>query len=130
MTEEGVDGVLVERIVIAGNTRMGHLPTGFSCETLGVYLFTPVDIGTMELSFAEMFGGIEGLDGGLLEAQIILMPGISTYVGADITAGMLSCEFDRQEKTRSCRPGTNGEMAIGNKDKIMVTSTAGGAARL
>lgn len=129
ITEEGVDGALVERIVIAGNTTMGHLLMGFSCETLGVYPFTPVDIGTMELSFAEMFGGIEGLDGGLLEAQIILMPGISTYVGADITAGMLSCEFDRQEKTCLLLDlGTNGEMAIGNKDKIMVTSTAAGPA--
>ena len=129
IADEGIDGKLVRRIAIAGNTTMGHLLMGYSCETLGVFPFTPVDISTIKVSFEEMFGGIEGLDGTFLQAQIVLIPGISTYVGADITAGMLSCGFDRQEKTCLLIDlGTNGEMAIGNKDKILVTSTAAGPA--
>lgn len=76
-----------------------------------------------------MFGGIEGLDGALTDAQIILLPGISTYVGADISAGMLSCGFDKAEKPSLLIDlGTNGEMGVGCKDRIMVTSTAAGPA--
>lgn len=129
ITDEGVEPKLVKRIAIAGNTTMGHLLMGFSCETLGVYPFTPVDISTIKTKFSDLFGSMEGLDGTYLDAEIILLPGISTYVGADITAGMLSCEFDRQEKTCLLIDlGTNGEMAIGNREKILVTSTAAGPA--
>lgn len=129
VADEGIDPAKVRRIAIAGNTTMGHLLMGFSCETLGVYPFTPVDIGTIRVRFCDLFGGIEGLDGNYLNADIILLPGISTYVGADITAGMLSCDFDRQEKTCLLVDlGTNGEMAIGNREHIMVTSTAAGPA--
>ena len=91
---EGISPKSIKRIAIAGNTTMGHLLMGYSCETLGVYPFTPVNIGTIQCGFEEMFGGIEGLDGALTDARIILLPGISTYVGADISAGMLSCGFD------------------------------------
>lgn len=126
---EGISPKSIKRIAIAGNTTMGHLLMGYSCETLGVYPFTPVNIGTIQCGFEEMFGGIEGLDGALTDAQIILLPGISTYVGADISAGMLSCGFDKAEKPSLLIDlGTNGEMGVGCKDRIMVTSTAAGPA--
>ncbi len=129
VTAEGVDPSTVGRIAIAGNTTMGHLLMGFSCESLGVYPFTPVDIGTISCSFQEMFGCVEGLDGTFLDAQVILLPGISTYVGADISAGMLCCEMDRAQKPCLLLDlGTNGEMGLGCKDRIMVTSTAAGPA--
>lgn len=42
---------------------------------------------------------------------------------------MLSCGFDRSETVNVLIDlGTNGEMAIGNRDKILVTSTAAGPA--
>lgn len=113
----------LEMISIAGNTTMGHLLMGLSCETLGVYPFTPVDISMRKLEFAEVFGEA------VLHVPVLLLPGISTYVGADITAGMLTCGFAREEKVSLLIDlGTNGEMAIGNKDKILVTSTAAGPA--
>lgn len=123
ITEEKVKPERVKTIAIAGNTTMGHLLMGFSCETLGMYPFTPVDISTIKTDFKSLF------ESDYLSAEIVLLPGISAYVGADITAGMLSCEFDRQEKTCLLIDlGTNGEMAIGNKDRILVTSTAAGPA--
>ncbi|MCR5665288.1 MAG: ASKHA domain-containing protein [Eubacterium sp.] len=112
-------------ITIAGNTTMGHLLMGFSCETLGVSPFTPVDISAIETDAVEMFGAF-----GMTEpVSIKLVPGITTYVGADIVAGMLETGFDqKQEVSVLIDLGTNGEMGIGNKDKIMVTSTAAGPA--
>lgn len=110
-------------IAIAGNTTMGHLLMGLSCETLGTVPFTPVDISMRTLRFEEVFGVNE------YDIPVLLLPGISTYVGADITAGMLSCGFDETEEiTLLIDLGTNGEMAIGNRDRILVTSTAAGPA--
>ena len=123
IADKKVNSKQVRRIAIAGNTTMGHLLMGFPCDTLGVYPFTPVDISTIRTDFKSLF------DKDDLDAEIILLPGISTYVGADIAAGMLVCEFDRQDRTCLLIDlGTNGEMAIGNKDRILVTSTAAGPA--
>lgn len=129
LKEEGTDPKKIREIVIAGNTTMGHLLMGYSCQTLGVFPFTPVNIGTITCTFEELFGGVDGLDGAYMDAKIILLPGISTYVGADISAGMLSCGMDRAQKPCLLLDlGTNGEMGLGNSEKIMVTSTAAGPA--
>ncbi len=127
----------IRRVAIAGNTTMGHLLMGYSCETLGVHPFDPVNIETTQVSFAELFGaaaaetaeqeGVPHYAGE--EISVVLLPGISTYVGADIAAGLLVCGFDHREEVNVLIDlGTNGEMAIGNREKILVTSTAAGPA--
>lgn len=99
------------RTVISGNTTMQHLLEGLSCETLGVAPYTPVDISLHE----------DGL--------FTLLPGISTYVGADIVSGIIACGMDQSDEVCILIDlGTNGEMAIGNKDRILVASTAAGPA--
>lgn len=113
----------IGEIAIAGNTTMGHLLMGLSCEMLGVFPFTPVDISMRRLDFEEVFGTKK------YHIPVLLLPGITTYVGADITAGMLSLGFAAKEEVSVLIDlGTNGEMAIGNKDRILVTSTAAGPA--
>lgn len=152
LKESGVSGSSVRYIAIAGNTTMGHLLMGYSCETLGTYPFTPVNIGIIRTSVSELLG--EGLimetaeedtttgdirTGGMkknadpmtldLDTCATFLPGISAYVGADIAAGMLACDFDRREKPCLLIDlGTNGEMAVGNRDRILVTSVAAGPA--
>ena len=98
-------------VVIAGNTTMQHLLLGLSCETLGVAPFTPVDISLHEVE------------------NKLMLPGISTYVGADIVAGIVATGMDQSDEIcMLIDMGTNGEMAIGNKDRILVASTAAGPA--
>jgi uncharacterized 2Fe-2S/4Fe-4S cluster protein (DUF4445 family) len=102
---------------------MGHLLLGYSCEGLGRYPYTPVNISTIELPFSKVFNS------DYLEVPVVVMPGISTFVGGDIVAGLLSCDFDKA--TKPCLLldlGTNGEMALGNKEKLLVTSSAAGPA--
>ncbi len=97
--------------VISANTTMQHLLAGYSCETLGVVPFTPVDISLHEK------------DG------YTFLPGISTYVGADIVSGIVNMGIDQSEKICAFLDlGTNGEMAIGCADRILCTSTAAGPA--
>ena len=112
----------VSRMVIGGNSTMIHLLMGYSCETLGVYPFTPVDISLTHTTCRELLGLQDQ------EFDVMICPGVSTYVGGDITAGMYALDFDKREKPCVLVDlGTNGEMAIGCKDRIMVTSTAAGA---
>lgn len=118
-----IDKDKITKIAIAGNTTMGHLLLGYSCETLGSYPFTPVNIGTILLSFEQV------MDSDYLKVPVVILPGISTFVGADITAGLLACGFDKSEKINLLIDlGTNGELAIGNRDKLFVSSTAAGPA--
>ncbi len=119
----GIDTKQVQKMAIGANTTMTHLLCGFSCETLGVFPFTPVDIKLIEKSFLEIF------DSSLLNCEVTILPGISTYVGSDIVSGMNALQFHNSEKVNVLIDlGTNGEMAIGNKDAILCTSVAAGPA--
>ena len=96
-------------VIISGNTTMQHLLQGLSCRTLGLYPFDPVDISLHNYE------------------NMTILPGISTFVGADIVSGIVACGIDREEKISVYVDlGTNGEMAIGNRDRILATSTAAG----
>lgn len=115
--------VTVKEIGISGNTTMISLLMGYSCEGLGTYPFTPVNIDAVEADYFTIFGNHRHT------CKLRILPGISAFVGGDITAGLLACGFDRKEKVSILVDlGTNGEMAIGNQDKIFVTSTAAGPA--
>ena len=123
LEQNGLGTDVLTKIVIAGNTTMGHLFCGFPCESLGVAPYTPVDISTIRRNASEVFGWEDS------KAEVILLPGISTYVGADITAGMyVTGMHETEEVSLLVDLGTNGEMAIGNKDSFLVTSTAAGPA--
>lgn len=112
----------IHRIVIGCNTTMGHLLLGYACDSLGVYPFAPVNIELVKGSMPEILG----MDG---NAEVIILPGISTYVGGDIVAGLYACDFHKSDEVCLLVDlGTNGEMALGNAEKIIVTSTAAGPA--
>ena len=126
-----IDAGKIAKIVISANTTMGHLLMGYSCETLGVSPFTPVNIDIIHTDVEQLFEGEEDCAMGLpANAMVVLLPGISTYVGADITSGLLVCGFDDDRDGASLLIdfGTNGEMAIGNGDCLIATSTAAGPA--
>ena len=122
-----LEEIVIEKMHIAGNATLIHLLMGYSCKTLGVYPFTPVNIDTIHTTYMELFKGTE-----LCMAEdfpIMIFPGITTYVGGDIVAGLYGLGMEEQDKVSVLIDlGTNGEIAIGNKHKIMVASTAAGPA--
>lgn len=98
-------------VIISGNSTMQHLLQKLSCESLGSFPFTPVDISMHSYK------------------NMTILPGISTYVGADIVSGIVACGIDQKEEVSLLVDlGTNGEMVIGNKNRLLVTSTAAGPA--
>ena len=121
--KSGVEPEKVNEIAIAGNTTMIHLLMGYDCKGLGEYPFTPVNMQMIEETYEIIIGD------SYLSARVRILPGISTYVGGDIVAGLYSCDVDQSEEySLLIDLGTNGEIALGNRDKIMVTSTAAGPA--
>lgn len=113
----------VEKMVIGANTTMVHLLMGYSCETLGVYPFHPVNIDTIHTCAKDLLSTDQ------MDFPITIYPGISTYVGGDITAGLYALDFHKKESVSVLIDlGTNGEMAIGKQNQIYVTSTAAGPA--
>ena len=112
----------VQRIVIAGNTTMIHLLMSYSCAGLGAYPFNPVNLGLINTYSDELFAIPDRI-------PIVILPCISAFVGGDITAGLLACGFERANKPcLFIDMGTNGEMALGNSKRVLVTGTAAGPA--
>ena len=118
----GKDFSLIKKISIACNTTMSHLLMGYDCESLGLYPFTPVNIDFIRGSTEEIMGFVSN-------AEVVILPGISTYVGGDIVSGLYACGFhDTDEISLLVDLGTNGEMAVGNRERLLVASTAAGPA--
>lgn len=117
----------ISTIVIAGNTTMLHILMNVPVESLGRFPFTPVFTGMVRHPFAAIFGN-DPLNN-QPTCEVTLLPGISAYVGADITSGIIFCGGPHREKPCLLIDlGTNGEMALFSKVQVIVTSTAAGPA--
>ncbi len=113
----------IEKIVIAANTTMIHLLCGFSCESLGAIPFTSDHTDAILCTAKELLPSIP------YNCNCEILPSICAFVGADIVAGLLYCNFlEKKEISILIDLGTNGEIAIGNRDSILVTSSAAGPA--
>lgn len=126
---EGMDSLTdsgrrpVRRMMIGANTTMVHLLMGYPCESLGIYPFLPYNIKRIETSWTEVTGQADR------DFPVSICPGISTYVGGDITAGLYALDFHKREKVSVLIDlGTNGEMAVGNRERILAASAAAGPA--
>jgi uncharacterized 2Fe-2S/4Fe-4S cluster protein (DUF4445 family) len=63
------------------------------------------------------------------EARVDCLPGVASYVGADITAGVLSSGLDEtEEMTLFIDVGTNGEIVLGNHDLLLTCACSAGPA--
>ena len=110
---EGLNGGRDGRIhaYVAGNTVMTHIFAGFDVSGLAAAPYRPVTTDFIET------------DG------FMLMPGLSAFVGGDVLMGMIAAgAFDSDETAAFIDMGTNGEMAVGNRDGIYAAGTAAGPA--
>ena len=111
-------------VAIAANTTMLHLLMGWSCKGLGNWPFTPVSLGGETYAFKDVFGSDF-----LSDCPVTLIPGMSTYVGGDITAGIAASGLmDSDEVTLFIDLGTNGELVLGNRDQRFIASAPAGPA--
>jgi uncharacterized 2Fe-2S/4Fe-4S cluster protein (DUF4445 family) len=108
-------------VVVVGNTTMIHLFLGMPCKNIAMAPYIPVTTSAMVYEGSEL--GLQ--TGGIVS----IVPGIASYVGSDITAGILSSGMLNSEKYSLLLDlGTNGEIALGNKREVITCSTAAGPA--
>jgi uncharacterized 2Fe-2S/4Fe-4S cluster protein (DUF4445 family) len=113
----------IYEMTVAGNSVMRDLFLGRPVEGLGAFPFEPVSTGAVET-------GASGLGIAINPAgNIYALPLIGHFVGADTLALILSTGMHtREEVTMAIDIGTNTEIAVGNRDSILVTSCASGPA--
>ncbi len=111
----------IYRIAFAGNTTMLHTLLGFDPIDLAKSPFIPNFTEGLDLS-PELIGlKINS------EAELLVLPSISAYVGADIIADLLATGVgENQEYELLIDIGTNGEIALGNSSEIYTCSVAAG----
>jgi uncharacterized 2Fe-2S/4Fe-4S cluster protein (DUF4445 family) len=113
----------LNKVVIVGNTVMHHIFTGKNVTPLSAYPFHTPDLGIMEFSSEELNWDIKVGD------KVRFYPSIGSFVGSDILAGIAATGMYRKEEFAALIDlGTNGEIAVGNRNGIVCASTAAGPA--
>lgn len=110
-------------VVVAGNSTMRNLFFGLDVSSLGTTPYEPVHKEAITVS-PEKIGLKINKNG-----EVYGMPLIGGHVGADIVADILASNLHNSE--RPCMIvdiGTNGEVVIGNRNKIISASAAAGGA--
>ncbi|MDO4621340.1 MAG: ASKHA domain-containing protein [Eubacteriales bacterium] len=119
----GLDRSDILQVSIVGNTCMHHLLLGISPDSLVHAPYIPAVKKGMLLKPEEV--GLQMAEDG----TVVLLPNIAGFVGADTVGCMLAVAFDQLEmQTLMIDIGTNGELVMGNKTKMVTTSTAAGPA--
>ncbi len=110
-------------ITLAGNTTMMHFLMGLDPINIGKLPFIPVSTEMHDFPAAEL--GIKINKFG----HALCLPSVSAYIGADIIAGLLACKLRTEDEISLLIDiGTNGEMVLGNKERMISCSTAAGPA--
>jgi uncharacterized 2Fe-2S/4Fe-4S cluster protein (DUF4445 family) len=113
-------GARPQRVHICGNPTMLHLWEGASLEGLARMPFQPA---FLESRVSELL-----MNGEMVPCR--LLPGISAFVGADITAGILACGLMAAGNPPELLVdiGTNGEIVLAAEGRLSATATAAGPA--
>jgi len=120
----GINKNSIYETIIVGNTCMHHIFLGLSPVNLAPAPYIPVIKESLNLKVKD----IPRLSLNPT-ANICMLPNISAFVGADISAGILSTFMWREEKTVLFADfGTNGEIVLGSRERLWSCSTAAGPA--
>lgn len=113
----------VYAVSIVGNTCMHHLFVGINPRDVALAPYVPVVTDPLVIEPAELNLQINPA------GKVFVLPNIAGFVGADTVGVLLATGLDQSEEIKLVVDiGTNGEMALGNKDKILACSTAAGPA--
>lgn len=107
----GIPEEEVTTVSVVGNTAMHHLLLNIDPKSLVIPPYMPAISAAIEKNTAR------------------ILPNIAGFVGGDTVGCMVSTRFDRLgELTLLIDIGTNGEMVLGDKNRIIACSTAAGPA--
>jgi len=113
----------IDEVTLVGNTTMQMIFAGFHPYGLGVLPYMPVLRSSIDLKAREV--GLEVNPG----TNLYLFPVVSGFVGGDTIAAIVAEKpYLRDEISLVVDIGTNGELVLGNREKLWATSCATGPA--
>ena len=113
----------VVKATIAGNSTMMHLLLGIPAASIRLMPFI-----TAVNHVPSLVAGEVGLEINP-EARVDCLPGVASYVGADISSGVYSSGMDATDLlTLFLDVGTNGEMVLGSQEWLVTCACSAGPA--
>ena len=115
--------VKVSKVTIVGNTVMHHIFSGLAVNSLSFYPFHSPNLGIQIFSPTQLKWNLPET------VNIQFYPSIGSFVGSDILAGIAATKIAEHDNYSVLIDlGTNGEIVVGNRNKIICASTAAGPA--
>jgi uncharacterized 2Fe-2S/4Fe-4S cluster protein (DUF4445 family) len=119
----GVRPELILEAAVVGNTAMHHLFLGLETQFLARAPYPPAAQGSVFVKARDVGLAINPC------ATVHLLPLKAGFVGSDIVADILATGLHKSKRVRLLIDlGTNGEIVLGNKNRLLCCSTAAGPA--
>jgi len=113
----------IYEISVAGNTIMNHIFLGVNPQYIGESPYIPTFRAEQNFTAEEL--GLTLLP----KASVMVLPNISGYIGGDIIGFILAYNLHKRCKlSLSIDIGTNSEIVLGSKDRLVCCSAAAGPA--
>ncbi|MCK8827370.1 ASKHA domain-containing protein [Natroniella acetigena] len=123
VSQQGIEQGQIKTAVLAGNTTMIHLLLEIDPNNIRLEPYIPTVSFVPPLRAKEL--NLKIKEDGLIHC----LPGVSSFVGGDISSGTLAAEIAEQDEiTLFIDIGTNGELVLGNKEWLMTCSCSAGPA--
>ncbi len=118
-----IEPAQIYKMTVAGNSTMIHLLLGLPPASIRLKPFVTAINQPPLLRAGELGLAIHP------QAGVDCLPGVASYVGADITAGVVAAGVvDNEPLTLFLDVGTNGEMVLGNRDWLITCACSAGPA--
>jgi uncharacterized 2Fe-2S/4Fe-4S cluster protein (DUF4445 family) len=118
-----VDRMDIDKATVVGNSTMIHLLLGIDASSIRLDPFVTAVNQPPVMTAGEL--GLAMNPAGMVDC----LPGVASYVGSDITAGVLSSRLsEASELTLFMDVGTNGEIVLGTADWLIACAASAGPA--
>ena len=123
LSSAGIAPDRVTRCAVAGNTTMEHLFVGADAESIRLEPYVP------EFLSCTARPRHSCTCRSLRSFEVLFAPNVGSYVGGDITAGVLTTPmWHSDELSLFIDLGTNGELVFGNRDYMLCCACSAGPA--
>jgi len=121
--QAGIEKKYIYEVTATGNTTMTHLFFRLNPKYLALHPYVGVVRDSVEVRARELGVSINNY------GKVVSMPNIAGFVGGDTVAVILASEIYKKKKLSFALDiGTNGELVLGNRNRLIACSTAAGPA--
>lgn len=121
--QAGIPKEYIYEISVGANCTMMHMLLGVDAVSIGKAPYAPMFVRAKDIKASTI--GIKAAEG----ARLYCLPSVSSYIGADIVAGAYVCQLKEEKgNVLFIDIGTNGEIVLSNKGRLLCCSCAAGPA--